>query len=180
MFTAGPGCELQKDIANESRKLLTLAMKVRLTEGVAVRADRIVDGHAVPCKAWPRMRQRRIGLRKVLTSAVFIAGFLCSAQDGQPGGSAARQAGDSHASIGTSVDGQPQAGNSTTAVKEAAVPAANEHKSQISAESTHLLAMALALKAEVDKTNKDTLSLNVIRKADEIERLAKTVREKVK
>jgi len=40
--------------------------------------------------------------------------------------------------------------------------------------------MAVELKAAVDKTNKDTLSLNVIRKADAIERLAKTVREKTK
>jgi len=40
--------------------------------------------------------------------------------------------------------------------------------------------MAVALKAEVDKTNKDTLSLKVIRKADEIEKLARTVKEKMK
>jgi hypothetical protein len=36
------------------------------------------------------------------------------------------------------------------------------------------------LKAEVEKTDKDTLSLNVIRKADEIERLARSVKEKMK
>jgi hypothetical protein len=40
--------------------------------------------------------------------------------------------------------------------------------------------MALALKAEVDKTTKDTLSLDVIRKAEQIERLAKSVKEKMK
>jgi hypothetical protein len=34
--------------------------------------------------------------------------------------------------------------------------------------------------AEVDKTNKDMLSLNVIRKADENEKLALTVKEKMK
>jgi hypothetical protein len=32
----------------------------------------------------------------------------------------------------------------------------------------------------VDKTNKDMLSLNVIRKADEIEKLAHSVKEKMK
>ena len=53
-------------------------------------------------------------------------------------------------------------------------------KKQISDESSQLLAMALSLKSEVDKTSKDTLSLKVIRKADEIERLAKTVKEKIK
>ena len=60
------------------------------------------------------------------------------------------------------------------------VQADSERKKQISDESTRLLAMAVALKAEVDKTTKDTLSLSVIRKADEIEKLAKTVKEKMK
>jgi hypothetical protein len=53
-------------------------------------------------------------------------------------------------------------------------------KKQISEDSAKLLTLAMALKAEVDKTNKDTLSLNVIRKADEIEKLAKSVKEKMK
>ena len=55
-----------------------------------------------------------------------------------------------------------------------------ERKKQIVDESTKLLNMAIALKAEVDKTTKDTLSLNVIRRADEIEKLAHSVKEKMK
>jgi hypothetical protein len=47
-------------------------------------------------------------------------------------------------------------------------------------ESTELLRLATGLKAEVDKTNQDTLSLTVIRRAGEIERLAHAVREKAK
>jgi hypothetical protein len=47
-------------------------------------------------------------------------------------------------------------------------------------DSARLLKLATDLKAEVDKTTKDTLSLNVIRKAEEIERLAKSVRERAK
>lgn len=58
--------------------------------------------------------------------------------------------------------------------------AEGDRKKQIADESTQLLSMALALKAEVDKTTKDTLSMNVIRKADEIEKLAHTVKEKTK
>jgi hypothetical protein len=53
-------------------------------------------------------------------------------------------------------------------------------KKQIAEESTKLLKLALDLKAEVDKTNKDTLSVTVIRKADEIEKLAHDVKEKMK
>jgi hypothetical protein len=55
-----------------------------------------------------------------------------------------------------------------------------ERKRQLNDDSTKLLTLAISLKAEVDKTNKDTLSLNVIRKADEIERLAHDVKEKMK
>jgi hypothetical protein len=53
-------------------------------------------------------------------------------------------------------------------------------KKELSDESAQLLTLAMALKAEVDKTNKDMLSLNVIRKADEIEKLAHNVKEKMK
>jgi nitric oxide reductase activation protein len=55
-----------------------------------------------------------------------------------------------------------------------------ERKKQLSEDSAKLLSLAMALKVEVDKTNKDLLSLNVIRRADEIEKLAHNVKEKMK
>jgi hypothetical protein len=55
-----------------------------------------------------------------------------------------------------------------------------ERKKEIADDSAKLLKLATELKAEVDKTTKDTLSLNVIRKAGEIEKLAHTVKEKMK
>lgn len=55
-----------------------------------------------------------------------------------------------------------------------------ERKKQIAEDSAKLLKLASDLKLEVDKTTKDTLSLNVIRKAEEIEKLAHTVKEKMK
>jgi hypothetical protein len=61
------------------------------------------------------------------------------------------------------------------------IDAANvERKRQITDDSARLLKLASDLKAEVDKTSKDTLSLGVIRKAEEIERLAHNVKEKMK
>jgi hypothetical protein len=54
-----------------------------------------------------------------------------------------------------------------------------ERKKQIGAESVKLLKLATELKAEVDKTDKDTLSIGVIRKAGEIEKLARSVKEKM-
>jgi hypothetical protein len=55
-----------------------------------------------------------------------------------------------------------------------------ERRKQIAEDSARLLKLATDLKGEVDKTTKDTLSLNVIRKADEIEKLAHSVKEKMK
>ena len=53
-------------------------------------------------------------------------------------------------------------------------------KKQIADDAARLLQLATELKAEVDKTNQETLSLNVIRKADTIEKLAHGVKEKMK
>jgi len=69
--------------------------------------------------------------------------------------------------------------NSQQQKKEDFEAANAARKKQINAESAKLLKLATELKAEVDKTNKDTLSIGVIRKADEIEKLAHSVKEKM-
>jgi hypothetical protein len=55
-----------------------------------------------------------------------------------------------------------------------------ERRKQIADDTARLVKLATELKAAVDKTNKDTLSLDVIRKADEIEKIAHGVKEKMK
>jgi nitric oxide reductase activation protein len=78
-------------------------------------------------------------------------------------------------------DKNAQMGMQEEKAKQQNFEAANtERKKQIADDSAKLLKLATDLKAEVDKTNKDTLSLNVIRKADEIEKLAHSVKEKMK
>ena len=54
------------------------------------------------------------------------------------------------------------------------------HSRQIADDSAKLLKLATDLKTEVDKTNRNTLSLRVIRTADELEHLAHNVHEKAK
>ena len=49
-------------------------------------------------------------------------------------------------------------------------------KEQIAKESADLLKMATALKIAVDKTTQDTLSIAVVKKASEIEQLARKAR----
>lgn len=117
------------------------------------------------------------GWRKVCAGLVFAAAFSCIAQDGQPAGSGHG----TQVTTQAAANAAPQAASDIKQTKQQkAVAADSQRKKQISDESTKLLAMAVALKAEVDKTNKDVLSLNVIRKADEIERLAHTVKERIK
>ena len=65
--------------------------------------------------------------------------------------------------------------------KQAKLEAANTvRRKQICDDAAKLLELAAELKSAVDKTDKDTLSLDVIRKAESIERLAKGVKEKMK
>jgi hypothetical protein len=58
---------------------------------------------------------------------------------------------------------------------------ANKKRQQdIREETEKLFQLATELKAAVDKTNENLLSLDVVRKAEEVEKLAKKVKEKMK
>ena len=109
---------------------------------------------------------RRFRSRIVCAAAVFAVALASIAQDGKVSAGAAT------ASV--------QAANAANDKTQKVTTPESERKKQIADESAQLLTMALALKAEVDKTTKDTLSLDVIRKAEQIERLAKSVKEKMK
>lgn len=56
----------------------------------------------------------------------------------------------------------------------------NERQKRIVEDTDKLLALATQLKQEVGKTNKDVMSVDVIKKADEIEKLAHSVKERMK
>jgi len=65
--------------------------------------------------------------------------------------------------------------------KKQSFAAANaERKKQIAEDSAKLLKLSIDLEFEVEKATKGTLSLNVIRKAEEIEKAAHSVKEKMK
>jgi 3-methyladenine DNA glycosylase/8-oxoguanine DNA glycosylase len=58
---------------------------------------------------------------------------------------------------------------------------ANKKRQQdIKADTDKLFHLATELKEAVDKSNENTLSLDVVRKADEVEKLAKRVKDKMK
>ena len=55
-----------------------------------------------------------------------------------------------------------------------------ERQQKLKEDPDKLLQLATELKEYVDKTNENILSVDVIKKTDEIEKLAKSVREKMK
>jgi hypothetical protein len=56
----------------------------------------------------------------------------------------------------------------------------NDRQKRLVADTDKLLSLATDLKQQVDKSTKDTLSVDVIKKADEIEKLAHSVKERMK
>ncbi len=88
---------------------------------------------------------------------------------------------------------QMQSGSAAASSTRPAAPAAvtpasplreeavlNQEPDSLTADTDRLFALATELKREVARTNQDTLSIQVIKKADEIEKLAKNMREKMK
>src|SRR5579871_593808 len=66
-------------------------------------------------------------------------------------------------------------------MQEKMARAANKKRQEdIRVDTEKLFQLATELKASVDKTNENLLSLDVVRKAEEVEKLAKRVKEKMK
>ncbi len=56
----------------------------------------------------------------------------------------------------------------------------DERQKRLVADTDKLLALATSLHDDVAKTNKNVLSLDVVRRAEEIEKLARSVKERMK
>ena len=77
--------------------------------------------------------------------------------------------------------GLPDFGPSNPKVEEQQARArSTERQKKLVADTDKLLALATELKTDVDKTNQNILSVDVIKKADEIEKLAHSVKERMK
>lgn len=118
---------------------------------------------------------------RLLCCVAAMAAFLGAAEPGQTPQAPAEKPIALSSETNRVPDAKPQMALSEGQLKESSLDAASlERKKQIAEDSALLLKLATDLKLEVDKTNKDTLSLSVIRKADELEKLAHTVKEKLK
>lgn len=148
-------------------------IKACRTQEVPVRAYN--DSESSACSSLlSRRRAHKWGT--AFAASLFFAAFTCIAQDGRPPSADGQQPPAASATVNDRLPGNSQ----LSAKEQPAATSQDPRKTQIADESTKLLSMAISLKAEVDKTNKDVLSINVIRKAEEIEKLAHTVKEKIK
>jgi hypothetical protein len=66
------------------------------------------------------------------------------------------------------------------AMEQQAIKRNSQRQQDIVNDTAKLLDLAQQLKDEVDKSRKDQMSVSVIKKAEEIEKLAKAVKEKMK
>jgi hypothetical protein len=62
---------------------------------------------------------------------------------------------------------------------ERPVPNLSQREKRIAADKARLLRLATELKREIDRSGTDTLSITVIRKANEIEKLAHSVKQEM-
>jgi hypothetical protein len=72
---------------------------------------------------------------------------------------------------GSATNAQPQQ-------KTAPLTPAEQKRADLLADTEKLYQLTQELKAEVAKSNKDTLSVSVVKKAQEVERLAKSIKER--
>lgn len=71
------------------------------------------------------------------------------------------------------------AGQAAAARPQLTAPAAVDPKQAVLTDADHLVQLARELKASVDKARRDELSIQVIREADEIEKLARSVKARI-
>jgi hypothetical protein len=84
----------------------------------------------------------------------------------------------------TTRTGQPTLGTTSEMPSKIAIEQARsrntERQKRLEDDTAKLLSLATELKDQVGKTNKDIMSVDVIKKAEEIEKLAKDVKDRMK
>ena len=123
-------------------------------------------------------RKRRVGLGWLMCLAV--SAVVCSVNAQTPAQSAAQSpAQSSEVAKPDSKSDSKISPDAATSQQPVTDPKLLRQK-QLADDTARLLELANQLKVEMDKSSKDTLSLNVIKKANEIEKLAHKVRDEMK
>ncbi|HEY1648058.1 MAG TPA: hypothetical protein VGF96_08760 [Terracidiphilus sp.] len=144
-----------------------------------------INGSCAPPRRFRRLRWQIRGCVAALFLTAMVTADAQAPQSSQPQSSQSSQP-QANGSTSTQDPGRGRASVSSPLAVPGAQNGQNldamnaRRKKQLATESATLLKLATELKAEVDKSTKDTLSVNVIRKADEIEKLAHSVKENMK
>jgi len=112
-----------------------------------------------------------LGLTLTLLAVSTLSGLPTLAQN--PSGPVAASPTKVAEKTTTQADGKPL---DVSAAKSPQTP----EQRQLAEDSAKLLVLANELKVELDKSSKDTLSLTVVKKAEEVEKLAHKVKEEMK
>jgi hypothetical protein len=117
-------------------------------------------------------------------SGGYGTGTLGSGQNGSPGGSYGSGQNGTNGGLGRIPTSNPLAEDTPQnqqQMEQQQRRARNaERQKQLIADTQKLVALATELQGEVDRSTKDMLSLDVVRKADEIDKLARSVRDRMK
>jgi len=109
-------------------------------------------------------------VRNLACLALFTFGAVSLAAAQQPAPGSAAQTPVAHA---------PATAVAIADTSKPTTPQTPQQK-QLADDTAKLLTLANELKAELDKSSKDTLSLSVIKKAEQVEKLAHKVRDEMK
>jgi nitrate reductase cytochrome c-type subunit len=115
--------------------------------------------------------------------ALVLLGMLTGAACAQTTKDGPQQSGDAAAAAQKPAAQQESKTDDTATEKAAAAkPMTPEEarQAQLVADTNKLLELSQELKAEVAKSSKDTLSLAVVKKAAEVEKLAKSLKERMR
>ena len=104
-------------------------------------------------------------VRSTLSMSLLVGAWLCFAQQPVPRAPAQQAA---------------EVAPATPAANADTTKPMSPKQKQLTDDTAKLQVLANELKAEMDKSNKDTLSLSVIKKAEAVEKLARKVEDEMK
>jgi hypothetical protein len=126
-----------------------------------------------------RVKDPMPSVRNLACLAVLMFGAVSSGLSQQPAQASKAAAAEPPAAAPLPTPAQAKVDAAPDNARPAASPQTPQQK-QLADDTAKLLTLANELKKEMDKSSKDTLSLSVIKKAQEVEKLAHKVQDEMK
>jgi hypothetical protein len=111
---------------------------------------------------------------------LFYISVAAQAQKETPSQRSISDTSDAQGRSSTQTDPKPSETEQRRSEPSKSMTPVEPRQAQLLADTLKLYQLTQELKAEVAKSNKDTLSIAVIKKAEEVEKLAKSLKERMK